>query len=204
MGNKFFSLVTIIGSLFLWGCYPNGPTTTDDLDVVITHHNPNYDFVAMGTYAIPDKIVKITGNLQEGDLPEYLPTANSSSILSRIDANMEALGWTRVALSASPDVFLAPAAWETTTINYYYDYWYWWWGGYYPSYPYYPPSYSSSYITGTLLLTIMDPDELDGNDYPIQQWTGVLNGILNEKFDAARINKLIDQAFSQSPYLKTN
>jgi hypothetical protein len=204
MRKKSISLVTIISGLFLWGCYPNGPTFLEDLDIVITYHNPDYYFVAKGTYAIPDKIVKITGNLNEGDLPEYLPIETASSILSRIDANMEALGWTKVGVDASPDLLLAPAAWETATMNYYYDYWYWWWGGYYPSYPYYPPSYSYSYTTGTLLMTIMDPDELNGNGYPIQQWTGVLNGILNDKFDAARVNKLIDQAFKQSSYLKTN
>jgi len=75
---------------------------------------------------------------------------------------------------------------------------------YYPYYPYYPPVYSYSYTTGTLLMTLIDPDELNGNGYPIHQWTGVLNGILNDKFDAARTTKLIDQAFDQSQYLKTN
>jgi hypothetical protein len=204
MRKKIFSLVAILSGLFLWGCYPNGPTYTEDLDIVITHHNPDYDFVAKGTYAMPDKIVKITGNLQEGDLPEYLPDANANQILARIADNMESLGWTRVAVDASPDLLMAPAAWETTTITYYYDYWYWWWGGYYPYYPYYPPVYSYSYTTGTLLMSLMDPDELNGNGYPINQWTGVLNGILNDKFDATRVNKLIDQAFTQSSYLKTN
>jgi hypothetical protein len=204
MRKKIFSLMAIISGLFLWGCYPDGPSYTQDLDIVITHHNPDYNFVAKGTYAMPDKIVKITGSLQEGDTPEYLPAVNATVILGAIDANMQSLGWTKVALDGSPDLLMAPAAWETTTIYYYYDYWYWWWGGYYPYYPYTPPVYSYSYTTGSLLMTMSDPDELNGNGNPIQQWTGVLNGILNDKFDNTRVTNLINQAFEQSPYLKTN
>lgn len=205
MGKKLFSLVAILSVLFLWGCYPDGPDYAEDMDLVVTHHNPDYDFVAKGTYAMPDKIVKITGNLQEGELPDYIPDIYASKILNRIADNMETLGWTRVAVDAAPDVLLAPAAWETTTIYYYYDYWYWWWGGYYPYYPYYPPVYYGySYSTGTLLLAMMDPDVIGTNGNPISQWTGAINGILTEQYSENRINPLIDQLFTQSPYLKTN
>jgi hypothetical protein len=205
MRKRTISVVAIFSVLFLWGCYPDGPTYTEDMDLVVTHHNPDYDFAVKGTYAMPNKIVEITGNLQEGDAPEYIPDGTAKSILDRVAANMESLGWQRVDVSANPDVLLAPAAWETTTIYYYYDYWYWWYGGYYPYYPYYPPvSYAGSYTTGTLLLTIMDPDELSGTGNPVQQWTGAINGILDSKYEASRVLPLVDQMFEQSPYLKTN
>jgi hypothetical protein len=205
MRNKSLSLVALFCGLFLWGCYPDGPNYTQDMDLVITHHNPDYNFVAKGTYAMPDKIVKITGNKQQGDAPEYIPALTAKSILDRVAANMESLGWQRVDVSASPDMLLTPAEWETTTIYYYYDYWYWWYGGYYPGYPgYYPPSYGGSYTTGTVLLTLMDPNELNGTGTPVQQWTGAINGILESKYDAARVLPLVDQMFTQSPYLKTN
>jgi hypothetical protein len=204
MRKKIFSLFGILSGLLLWGCYPHGPEYTQDLDIVVTHHNPDYNFVAKATYAMPDKIVKITGNLQEGDAPEFIPDVNASQILARIESNMTSLGWSKVAVDASPDLILLPAAWETTTIYYYYDYWYWWYGGYYPYYPYYPPVYVSSYTTGTLLMTLQDPTQLGGNGNPINQWTGFLNGVLNGSYNATRINGLIDQAFTQSQYLKTN
>lgn len=117
---------------------------------------------------------------------------------------MESLGWTRVNVDANPDMLLTPAAWETTTITYYYDYWYWWWGGYYPTYPYYPPVYGYSYTTGTLLMNLIDPAQTGANDHPIPQWTGALNGVMNDVYDNTRVTKLINQAFTQSPYLKTN
>ena len=103
-----------------------------------------------------------------------------------------------------PDLLLAPAAWETTTIFYWYDYWYWWWGGYYPGWPYYPPVYYSSYTTGTLLMNLIDPDELGSNGNPILQWSGAINGILTKSYNATRVNNLIDKVFTISPYLETN
>jgi len=204
MKKRILSLFGILSALLLWGCYPDGPEYTQDLDIVVTHHNSDYDFVVKATYAMPDSIVKITGNLQEGDRPEYIPDVNAEQILARIESNMTLLGWSKVALDASPDLILLPAAWETTTIYYYYDYWYWWYGAYYPYYPYYPPVYVSSYTTGSLLMTLQDPTQFGGNGNPINQWNGVLNGVLNDSFNATRINGLIDQAFTQSQYLKTN
>jgi hypothetical protein len=206
MRKKTLSLLAILGGLMLWGCYPNGPTYTEDLDLVLTHHNADYDFAAKSTYAMPNKIVKITGNVQQGELPEYIKDVYATQILQTIADNMESLGWTKVDLDANPapDVLLTPAAWETTTITYYYDYWYWWWGGYYPYYPYYPPVYGYSYTTGTLLMNIIDPTQTGANDHPIPQWTGALNGVMNDVYNNTRVSRLIDQAFAQSPYLKTN
>ena len=149
---------------------------------------------------MPDKILKITGNLQEGDEPLFIPDVTATQILSRIASNLLDLGWERVALDAAiPHILLAPASIETTTV-YYYDWWYW---GYYPYYPYYPV-YAGSYTTGTLIMTMMDPLDVGGNGNPIQEWTGLINGVLTDKFDPNRINPLIDQAFEQSPYLDIN
>lgn len=191
--------------LFLWGCYPGGPDYAEEMDIVLTKHNAEYDFVSKGTYAMPDKIVKITGDIAEGENPTFLPDVTAQKILARIDDNMKAYGWTKVAVSANPDLLLTPAAWETTTVYYWYDYWYWWYGGYYPYWGYgYPPVYYSSYTTGTVLMTLMDPDELTGEGIPVRQWQGAINGILTSAYNATRVNEAIDKAFSISPYLKTN
>jgi hypothetical protein len=60
----------------------------------------------------------------------------------------------------------------------------------------------SSYTTGTLLLTLT----VDGEDYiePSRVWTAAANGVASGSFNISRVNKAIDQAFTQSPYLKTN
>ena len=192
-----FTLVVLFA-----GCYPQGPDYVEDIDIVITNFKDEYDFKAKGTYARPDRIVKITGDRRDNEDPEYIPDAIATSILAQVDKNMTALGWQKVDVSANPDMLFTPASWETTTILYYYDYWYWWYGGYYPYYPYYPSV--STYTTGTLLLALVDPDVISANGNPVFQWIGAANGIMTHTFDAGRVNKAVDQAFAQSPYLKTN
>jgi hypothetical protein len=207
MKKKTLPILAALSSLLLWGCYPHGADYVEDMDVVITTHNASYDFVSKSTYAMPDKIVKVTGNILEGQDPSFIPTANATVILSRIAQNMTALGWTRVDVTdtANTDVLLVPVSWETTTLVYYYDYWSWWYGGYYPGYggyyPYY--GYTTSYTTGTLLMTMIDPREISGTGAPVLQWSGALNGILTGSFSSTRVNGLIDNAFNQSPYLLT-
>ena len=46
----------------------------------------------------------------------------------------------------------------------------------------------------------------DGDDYvtPTNVWTSVMNGLLSGAYNTTRVNNGIDQAFKQSPYLKTN
>ena len=211
MKKRILTAVTIFSVFLLWGCYPKGPDYVEEMDIVLTYHSPDYDFDAKSTYAMPDKIVKITGNISEGEDPEYIPDATAQLILATIADNMDALGWQRVDVSADPDLLLAPASWETTTIYYWYDYWYWWYGGYYPGwgwgggyYPYYPPVYVSSYTTGTLLMTLIDKNVSGSNGNPVVQWSGAINGIMTYTYDATRMNTGIDKAFNQSPYLKTN
>jgi len=201
MSRRAFMMAFV--SMLLLGCYPHGPEYTDDLDVVLTYFQDGYDFNSKNTYARPDKIVKITGNLQKGEDPVYIPDATAALILAQIDKNMDDMGWQKVDVDEDPDMLLTPAAWETTTITYWYDYWYWWWGGYYPGWGYYP-GYVSSYTTGTLVMGLIDPSEVGANGNPVVQWTGAINGILTGSYNASRVNKAIDQAFTQSPYLQIN
>jgi hypothetical protein len=204
MKKKISISLVIISMVLITGCYPGGPDYVEEMDVVLASHNKDYNFAAKATYAMPDKIVKITGNLVEGEEPVFIPDAAAQLILDRIEMNMTAFGWQKVDVSANPDMLLEPASWETTTVYYWYDYWYWWYGGYYPYWPYYPPVYYSSYTTGTLLMVLIDPDEVGANGNPVKQWAGSVNGIMTGTLDATRLNTAIDKAFAISPYLKTN
>ncbi|MDZ7635177.1 MAG: DUF4136 domain-containing protein [Bacteroidales bacterium] len=194
----------ILSIIILWGCYPQGPEYVEDLDVVLTSHEEEYDFAGKATYAMPDKIVKITGDLSEGDDPAYIPDVTAQKILATIATNMANLGWVRVDVDDLPDMMLLPAAWEVTTVYYYYDYWYWWYGGYYPPWGYGPPVYYSSYSTGTLFMALIDPDIVESTGNPVRQWSGGINGLLTGTYDATRVTTAINKAFAISPYLKTN
>lgn len=214
MKKILFSAAMISVSFLITGCYPEGPEYVEDYDIVITHHNDKYDFGSKTTYSIPDRIVKITGTQEPGDDPVFIPDNVADQILARITSNMDALGFEKVDLSAdaNPDLVLVPAALESVFTYYFYDYWQWYWGGYYPGwgwsnfYPgwWTPPVYVESLSTGTLLMLLVDPHEVSASGNPVAQWSGLLNGILSSTFNSTRVNNLIDKAFNQSPYLKTN
>lgn len=201
MKHKFLSLAFIAGLIFLWGCYPDGAEYYEDTDVVYTNYEEEFDFKGAATYAMPNKIVKITGVLAEGEEPEFVKEPYNTQILQKIQSNMTALGYTKVTDAATADLVLFPAVWTNTTVYYYYDYWCWYypyycgwgWGWGYPS--------VSSFTTGTLLMTLV----ADGTEFvqPTQVWTGAANGLMSGYYDVNRVNKGIDQAFKQSPYLNT-
>jgi hypothetical protein len=193
--------------LLLAGCYPDGPDYAEDIDVVYTNHDQEYEFGEKGTFAMPDQIATGAEIVDRDTVIEYMNPIYAAPILQAIQQNMESYGWTRVPVSANPDLLLMPAGTSSTT--YFYSYWYdWWYGGYWGWYGwYYPPYYTvSSYTTGTLLLVLSDPNQ--ASDSPINRspalWIAAANGLLTYGYDISRVTDAINQAFNQSPYLQTN
>lgn len=195
MKKNVFYLIGIV--FLLVSCYPGEIDSYDELDLVFTNYTETFDFASTGTYAMPDKVVKITGNLQDGETPEYVKEPYNTQILNTIKANMTALGWTLVDDPGSADLALMPAVWTNTTVVYWYDYWCWYyyyycgWGY---SYPYY-----TTYTTGTLVMTLVAA----GDNYvdPSSVWTAAINGVASGNYNTSRVTNGIDQAFKQSPYL---
>lgn len=204
MRKKLIVAILMVSQFALWGCYLEGPDYTEELDLVYTNHYSAYNFASKGTYSLPDKVVKITGDPLAP--PEYIKDIYGLPILAQIDANMTALGWTKVDVAASPDVQILPAAWTTTTLvgGYWGGYWCW----YYPYYCgggwYYPYTPVTSYTTGTLVITMTDPAAESADDSKLVLWTGAVNGLLSGTYEIDRIKNGVDQMFAQSPYLKTN
>lgn len=201
-------LLLALPALLLGSCYPAGPEYVEDLDVVYTTYDETYDFQGQSTYARPDKIV-VDVEIDRGDTTYvYMKDALAAPILAAIDAQMQAYGWSKVDISAAPDVIVNPAAVSSTT--YYYSYWYdWYYGGYYGGYWgwYYPPYYSvSSVTTGSLIIVMADPSAADSSPIGKSQtaWLSVANGVATGYGDVGRVTNAINKAFAQSPYLKTN
>ena len=200
---KFFMLA-LLGGWGLSGCYPGGAEFTEDIDAVYTNHLANFDFQGKSTYALPDKIVVDVQVQNDGDtVYVYMKDAYAQPLLNAIDANMSSLGWTKVDVNNNPDIVVTPAGIKNTT--YFYSYWYcWWYGGYWGWY--YPPYYTvSSYTTGSFIMVMADPTPDDSaiNQSPAA-WVAVGNGLFTGNNDLNRALGAIDQAFAQSPYLKTN
>jgi hypothetical protein len=199
---NFLCLVSIAG--LLASCYPKGPDTVTDLDIVVTTYDDTYDFKAQNTYAIPDKIVNgIT--ISQGDTTyEYVSLSVGNSILAEINDQMSSYGWTQVDIDANPDMLFMPGV--ITTTNYFYSDWYnWWYSDFYYWNWYYPPYYTaSSYTTGSLIMVLANPNEADLINASEAKWVGVCNGILSSSGNVSVVTNAVAQAFAQSEYLDQN
>ena len=201
MKRKFFTLSFIVALSFMWGCSPKGAEYYSETDIVYTDYDDGYKFESKGTYSMPDKIVKITKDLAEGEEPEFVQEPYNTQMLNLMESNMTAMGYTKENDPANADMVLFPAVWTNTSIYYWQNYWCWY-------YPYYCGGWGWGYpsvttqTTGTLLMTLI----ADGDDQvqPNNVWTAAINGLLSKSYNASRVSKSIDQAFTQSPYLKTN
>lgn len=200
---RFWAVIAT--SLILWGCYPDGAEYYEDTDITFTQYDVDFNFKSRTTFALPDKIV-IDVEIKNGDTTYiYMKDSFAFPILQAIRSNMENYGWRQVDISAKPNVVITPAAIKNTTV--YYSYWYdWWYGGFYPGWGwYYPPYYTvSSFTTGTLLISMADPNVNNPVNASEISWLMVGNGIASGVSDVSRVTNAIDQAFKQSPYLKIN
>lgn len=202
MKQKIYMLALMISFSLLTSCYPDGADYADETDIVYTAYDKEADFQSKGTYAMPDQIVKITGNYQDNEEIEYINDIYAKPILANIDSNMTAYGWTKVDKDSDPDVVILPAAWSTTYVVYWYDYWCWW-DPYYCGGWWYPYPITSSYSSGTLILNMVDPKSEDPNGTRKGIWIGAINGLLSGSYSQNRVNNAVNQAFKQSSYLNT-
>jgi hypothetical protein len=189
-------------SCSFFSCYVNDPDSLDELDLVLTNYDNTVAFQGHPTYAIPDKVVEITGNYLAGQPVKFLDEPYSSIIINRIKSNMTAMGYSEVTDTTQADFIMLASELEVTNISYYYDYWYWYYPGYYGWY--YPYSVAYSYTTGTVMMNLIRRDVVSPGGKLHVAWTGVVNGVLDGySADAtSRLNKTIDQAFAQSQYLQ--
>jgi len=194
--------------LSLWGCQPKNDNYIEDLDLVVTDYDKNANFSSKKTYAVSDSIVKLfTADYDSptGDtMPEFVDPTLASQIIAKIDANMSARGYNKVAKNANPDLTILVSAMQTTNVYYYYDYYYWAW--YYPYYWYYPYTVVpvSTSESGTLMMQMVSNADVNPDKRVPVIWLGILNGLLEGSSSsiASRVASSIDQAFVQSPYIK--
>jgi hypothetical protein len=212
MSVKLYQWLAMLFLVVMGGCYPKGADYIEELDLVYSNYYNQFDFQGQNTYAIPDSVIKITGDVfndADGNgKPQFMTAANSKIILDQIKKNMADFGWTLVDRRNNPDVVLLVSSMTTTNIYYYYDwyYWDWWYGGYYGwYYPgwYYPP-YVTGYRSGSVFIQMIVPKGVpQGENVPVV-WSSIINGLAEGSSTelAARVQRGIDQSFAQSPYLR--
>jgi hypothetical protein len=208
MLRKTFLFAALIGlSMMLSSCFVDYGLDTNNYDVVATSYNSSYNFGSVTKYAVIDSVVHFG--------TDEVTRAYDNQIKARVRSNLNALGWQEVTDSTA-NVTIMMGTTSSTTMVYgsssWWDYYSWYPGwSYYPYYgsgyswyyPYYGGGYdySYTYTTGSLVVSMVDLKLGADNKLPVQ-WIAVMNGLVNSGDASSRINIAIDQAFSQSPYLK--
>lgn len=212
--KKVLSLLLFAPLLFLQSCYPVGADSVSDLDVVVTHYTPGFDFSNKPTYAIIDSVVNI-GDQSSGAHPF------DSDIIARVKSNLNRYGYTELDTASTPagtkPDFLVRVSnlsiEETETYcSYYPDYgWGWWggWGYWYGGYPGYGYGYSwcgygYTYEIGTVVIEMVDLSQAGTSAEELDvAWMALLNGVASSSTinDRDRVLRGINKAFDQSEYL---
>jgi len=191
----------VFGLLIFTACSKYPPASdrlTEDL-VVMTQYDTKVDFNNYHTFSMPDSIIKIT----ERDTT-YLFDATAQSILNQIAINMKNRGFLQTTAKEKADFGVEVFYFQNTHIyTYYYDWW-----GYYPYwyyyYPYYPVYYSS-YTSGALNMELVDMKyPTNGKQTLSVRWNAYIRGLLTGTHTLNEINGRVNQAFIQTPQLKTN
>jgi len=193
---QLYIILFFVGfSLALSSCYPGGDISVSETDIVTTFRNASANFAAKQTYSMPDSVDYITDEEEETEIDPVV----EQQILSAIERNMDLSGFDLIADPDQADVLVVPMATSSRWVGGGCYYWYWdyWYG--YPGwcYPYY-----YTYKTGSLFIIMVDPDHADDDSIKDALWTVGINGLLSSSSNTSvRINRDIDQAFLQSPYL---
>ena len=180
---------------------------------VYTQPQPGFNFAPLnGNYFLDSSMDVWKDGVQQA--PTAIPTAVETNIVN----NMTAYGYTRVGAGA----LVPPAnaetglrlAWIQNTYAYYYNWCSGYWYGWYGCWPTW--GYAGSYSTGTVLMMMVDlrngpaPNPPpSGSGERTALWASALYSVLygnnpDTSAGQSKWNSAIDQAFAQSPYLKTN
>lgn len=208
---KWTSIIMAFGLLV--SCYPEKDRTIEDFDIVGTNYDDSKNWDDYKTFYVSDSVLLVYDTTE--DVPDY-PEKEARVILDGIQKNLLDLGWNEITDTTGgvfPDVYITPYIWTNDVSGaIYYPGYPWYGGGYYPWYPGYYPGYPGwggatyySYTTGTILIDMLDLVHPDNVNHQLDIiWSAGINGIVTSSSNLNRIEYSVDQAFSQSKYLKKN
>jgi hypothetical protein len=193
------------------GCYPEPDSKElfDDL-VVSTNYDPEANFEAYATFAIPTDTIGFVSNSSR----DTLLTASKSNfprpVLSAIISNMTARGYNRVSRNENPDLGINVVVVNDFNVfqqlvypdpffypgSFYSGYW-----GY-NAWSYYPYVNTYANNTGVLIIEIVDLKNKTPDNKVRVVWDAYLGDIYSTITLIEQTERAINQAFEQSPYVK--
>lgn len=182
----------------IWSCYP-GSVSTSELDTVVTLYDETYDFSQINTFHLADTIVVI------GEGNDDITNFFDDDVIERTRQNLINIGYVEEPDASQADVyvFLEKTRSDLVIVTPPPCYYCWYPGypGYPPYYPWYSPGYVYTYPVGTLFANMYETDS-ETHQAPAR-WGYRINGLItgSNEFIMERLDRSIDQAFTQSPYL---
>ena len=209
MTKTTFSWLIMLAGLS-WACQtePDSAQLIDQM-VVSTNFDPDADFSAYATYAIPTDTIGFISNNSSDTIIVSPESSFPRLVLNRINSNLETRGFTRVARNADPDLGVNVMVvndfnvfQEVVYPNYYYPGSYY--SGYYGygSYYYYPYVNTYAYNTGVLIVEIVDLRNRTPDNKVKVVWDAYMGDVYSTIDREAQTEEAIQQAFTQSPYLE--
>ncbi len=209
MRGVFYFLVGVVTSI-AWGCQtePDSAKLIDQM-VVSTNYDPDANFGAYTTYAIPTDTIGFISNNSSDTIIVSPESTFPRHVLSAIKRNLDDRGYARVDRTEDPDVGINVMVandfnlFQEVVYPGYYGYPGNYYSGYYGygSYYYYPYVNTYAYNTGVLIVEIVDLKNRTPDNKVKVVWDAYIGDVYSTIDRAAQSQDAIDQAFIQSPYL---
>lgn len=200
----------ILAAIAGWSCQsePDSEKLIDQM-VVSTNYDPDADFGAYSTYAIPVDTIGFISNNSDDTIITSPESTFPRHVLAAIRQNLDDRGYTRVGRKDNPDigvnvmvvndfnmfqevVYPGSFGYPGSYYSGYYGY-----GSYY-SYPYVN---TYAYNTGVLIIELVDLKNRTPDNKVKVVWDAYLGDVYSTIDRLAQSSEAIDQAFVQSPYL---
>ena len=190
-------------------CYPGEPSNIGELDMVTTVYDTAFNYQTNRTFFQLDTVFHIRDTANPADTVS-IDRQFDQEMINLVKTNMVNLGYESVQSGTQPDVITAISI--TASRNYQAYSFYPWWG--YPGYGWpccvggpgwgYPTTVVSSYRVGSVFIDMIDVDRSVSTDTIQVIWNGTLNGPFEgtETVTAQRLDRLFNQSFVQSEYLR--
>lgn len=208
MKTYVYMLVTII-LLSLDGCRtePDAEKLLDEF-VVATNFDPDADFNAYVTYAIPTDTIGFVSNSSSDTIIVSSESDFPKPVLRTIRENLNARGYTEVARSQNPDLGINVLVVNDFNVfqqviypgyNYPGNYYSGYYG--YGSWYYYPYIQTTAYNTGVLIIEMVDLRNRTADNKVKVIWDAYMGDVYNTFDLIPQAVDGINQAFIQSPFL---
>jgi len=205
---SYFIILILAG--FGWACQtePDSAKLIDKM-VVSTNYDPDADFSAYTTYAIPTDTIGFVSNNSNDTIITSPQSSFPRKVLNVITSSLDGRGYTQVARNENPD--LGVNVMVVNDFNVFqeivYPNYYGYPGNYYSGYYGYGSYYSYPYVntyaynTGVLIIEIVDLKNRTPDNKVKVVWDAYLGDVYSTIDREAQSTEGIEQAFIQSPYI---